>query len=215
MPEAFEAYLVDVLGERHEALVAGDVGRRQPGDLRAHGLRIARAVYRFAIVEADPVERIEPAQIDIVGKPAPAKLPELFEQEGRGYDRWSGVERVAVLAEHPRAATGRIECLQNRDLIPAGAQPHGRRQSPETASDHDRMRSPRARLAHSLVGIECQHNLTLNSVSSPLASVIARLSPGKRGCDARLAAQYPPRLRDLPHAPNARRLASALFGRAR
>ena len=130
-----------LLAGLHEALVAGHVARREARHLGAHGRRIAGVVEDLAAIEADPIERRHRAQVDIVGQRPAAQRPQLLEQERRGDDGRSGVEREAVLAKHVGPPAGGIELLQHGDAIAARTQTNRRRQPAEAAADHDGMGS--------------------------------------------------------------------------
>ncbi len=142
----------------HVALVAGYVGRREARDLGQHRRAIAAVVEGLAVVETDPVEGRDGAQVHVVGELAAAELPEILEEERRGDDGRARVEGEAVLPVDIGAAAGRIELFQDGDAIAARAKPDGCRETAEAAADHDGMgpaigldRGCRAR------GIDCQH----------------------------------------------------------
>ena len=144
MAELFEADLEDRLAGAHERVIAGDVGDRQPRDLLAHRLGIAAVIERFAVRETNAVERRNRTQLDVIGEPAAAKLPELFKQERRGDDGRTGVEGESVLAVDIGSAARRIELLEHRDPIAAGAQAHGRGKTTKTTANYHRMGRPTA-----------------------------------------------------------------------
>ena len=62
-------------------VVAGDVGGREAGDFGAHGVGVAAVVEGGAVVEADAVERVHRAELDVVGEAPAAERPEFLEEE--------------------------------------------------------------------------------------------------------------------------------------
>ena len=77
--ELLEADAVDLLAGDHEAVIAVDVVGCEAGDFGAHGVGVAAVVEGGAVMEADAVERVDGAQLDIVGEAAAAQGPKLFE----------------------------------------------------------------------------------------------------------------------------------------
>ena len=135
---------VAVLGVGEETLIASDIARAEARHLGDH-LRLVTAVIEpAAIVEADPIERIHQAQVDIIGHALAAQRPEFFKQEGRGNDGGTGIEDEAVAAVHVGTATGRVQFLEHRDLITARGETDGRRQAAEATADDQSDRLERA-----------------------------------------------------------------------
>ena len=138
--QGLEAQAVAVVGLGHEAFVPGGIARADAAHLGAHLVGVTAVVELVAVVEADAVERVERAQLDVVGQLAPGQRPQLFKQKGHGDDGRAGVEHMAVLVVHIGAATGRVELLQHGHAPAFGGQAHGRGQPTKAAADDHRVR---------------------------------------------------------------------------
>ena len=165
---------VQIGADLEEALVAGDIVRIEAGNLGLHGVVITAVVEMAAVVETDSVIGRDLAQVDVVRHPPPAQRPELFEQERRGDDRGSGVEREAVLAIHVGATARGVESLADRDPVAARAEPDGGRETTETAADYDGLRL----LVHSVplgIPVGCPRSGSRVPIYYMIGTGIARL----------------------------------------
>ena len=140
MTEFLEPDPADGFAQLHEALIARDIGRAEFGHLSAHGVCIAGAIEDDPIVESDAIKRRDRPQLDVIGQPAAAQVPQLLEQERCGDDRRAGIEGEAVLAVDIGPAARCIQFLQDRHPVAARAQPNRCRETTETAAYDNRMR---------------------------------------------------------------------------
>ena len=137
MAEILETEAAQFHAQRHEALIALDIARRQPRHLGPHARRIARNVEQAAVVEPQPVVRVHPPQVDVVFQPLAGEPPELLQQLRHGDDGRTGIEGETVLPVHIRPPARRIEPLQHRHAVAARAQPHrGGKAAKPAADDH-------------------------------------------------------------------------------
>ena len=141
MRQFLEADTKQAFARSQEAVVAGDVAGRQPGDLCAHGGGVAAVVEHRPVVEPDAIERRNGHQRDIVGQALAAQGPQLLEEEGRGDDGGPCVEREAIDLVYPRPAARLGKFLEHRDAIAAGAEPYSGGQAAEAAADDQRVRA--------------------------------------------------------------------------
>ena len=115
------------------------------GSKRATSARIASiladALKTAPIVETDLIERVDAAQVDVVGHAAAAQRPEFFEQVGRGDDGGTGVEGEAVLVVGVGAASRGIEAFEYGDAVAACAQAYGGGEAAEAGADDDGVRT--------------------------------------------------------------------------
>ena len=138
--ELLEADREDVLAHADEALVTGEIPRRELPDLGPHRRRVARVVEHGAVVKTDPVEGRHRDELHVIRELLPAELPELLEEEGRGDDGGPGVEREALLAEDARPAARLVVPLEDGDVVAPGAEPDGGGEPAEATADDDRVR---------------------------------------------------------------------------
>ena len=114
-----------------------------------------------AVIEADSIEGRHRPQVDVLRDVATAQLPELFEEEWGGDDGRPGIEGEAVTAMHVGPPAGRVELLEDGDVVAACPEADRRSETAETGADHQ---SPRlmSRLGSRWLGtIQCQHGLTI------------------------------------------------------
>ena len=143
----------------HKPVVARHVARAKAGDFGAHRVVIGGVAENVAVVEADFIERIDGAQIDIVGHFTPAQGPQFFENIRRGDDGRPGVEREAVLAENVSPPAWTVETLNDRHAITARAKPHGSGEPAETSTNNDGVRAIVFRLGQHRASIGLGHKL--------------------------------------------------------
>ena len=131
---------VDLRAVADVPLIAGQVGGFEARDFGAHGRVIGGAREGGAVVEADLVEGVDTAQVDVVAHRAAAQRPEFLEQIGRGDDGGAGIEGEAVLTVGVCTPARRIELLEDRHAPSPRTQPHRARQPPEAGADDDGVR---------------------------------------------------------------------------
>ncbi len=136
----FKTHCADFARLGQEALVAGEIARRNARNLAAHLGIVGRAGDLLAIVETNAIERHHRPQVDVVSHASSAQPPELFEKEWRGHDRRAAVERKPVALHHARASPGVVQPLQHSHLVAARAEPYRGSKSTEAAANHDSMR---------------------------------------------------------------------------
>jgi hypothetical protein len=84
--------------------------------------RVARVVEHLSVVEADPIERGDRAEVDVVREALAAELPELLEELRGGDDGRARVEDEAVALADVGATAGSVELLEDGDAVSARAQ---------------------------------------------------------------------------------------------
>ena len=155
--ELFEADAKDRLARPHEPIVAGDVVRRESRDLGAHGLGVATVGEGLPVMEADAIEGIARAQLDVIRELAPAQRPEFLEQEWRRDDGGARVERDAILSMNEGPPSRRFQLLQHGDALAAPAEPNRGRQAPKSAADNHGSRPRVGRRNQGFWALICQH----------------------------------------------------------
>ncbi len=121
--ELLEGDLEYLLACRHEAVVARNVCRVEAGDLCPHPLLVGAVAEHRTVIEADLVERIAWADIDVVVQVSAAHLPQVLEHVGRGDDGGTGIEGEAVLPVGVGAPSRPVQLVHHGDAVALGSQP--------------------------------------------------------------------------------------------
>src|SRR5690606_16561 len=99
-----------------------------------------------AILEADPIERIDRDDLDVVRSLLAGEVEEVVDQPRRRDDRGASVEGEPVLPVHVGATARLVALLDDGHVVPLGLQPDGCGQTPKpTSDDDDAHTSPNAR----------------------------------------------------------------------
>jgi hypothetical protein len=143
-------------------------------DLAIHIGGVARVVEDLAVFEADPVERRDGPEVDVVGELAARERPKILEELRCGDDGGAPVEGEAVLPVDVGAPPGCVELLHDRDAVAARPEPYGGRETPKAAPDHDRVR---ATVAPGVGGIRVRRPVHVQSFFFETSALsIARIS---------------------------------------
>lgn len=128
---------VEPFGEGHQAPIAfaGSRVRREAVQLRDHPVRVLGQVEGRAILEEAPPLRVEAPEIEVVIEIAVGLGKDATQDRGKGEDRRSHVEPVAVLFEHGGFAAIPGVGFEQNDAVAPGAQGAGGRQSGEPAAN--------------------------------------------------------------------------------
>ena len=138
IPETFEEP-IDFPALHHESVVSRKIRGTEPFHFRAHLRRVSAVVKHRAISEADLVGRIKLHELDVIGQAPPTQGPQLLEKKGGGDNRGAGIENEAILLKHVGPPAGGVEGLQDRNLIALRPKAYRRSETPETATDYDRL----------------------------------------------------------------------------
>src|SRR5690606_17922793 len=130
------AFLVDRRSVFEERVVAGDVGRIEPGDLAAQLDLVVRIIEAGPVWPAEAEERRDRHQLDVLGHVVAGQRPQSATAIWFGDDRRTGVEGEAVLLPVVGTPAGLVARFDQRRRDARGLEANGERQPAEPGADH-------------------------------------------------------------------------------
>ena len=136
-----EGHAKDAFAFKNETLKACTVLRRNPRDFGPRHIKIRRTAHHVSVIEADQIEGVHGAQINILRKLAPSERPEFFQQIGRGDDGGAGVKSETILTKNISAPAWRIKLFEDCHTPTTRTKPNGRGKPTKAGANHNRMRA--------------------------------------------------------------------------
>jgi hypothetical protein len=120
-----------------EAQVARPVAREEALDLLAHPLAVGRRRKLGAVGEQQPIEGIEPPDVEVVVHAPAGEREDVLEQVAHHQEGRPDVEGEAVETERAVAATDVRVLLEDLDLVALAREDHAGREPPRAGTNDD------------------------------------------------------------------------------